>query len=253
MMTQDEEREIKRFCELAESCYSHGTYTYTDFLGLAETDLFFRAAVNFSYLPYTLYGGSEGCERVMVRFGDEDCLGYPPPPFPIACLRILPKDAKFAEALSHRDCLGALMNLGIKRERLGDICCRDGGFYLLCDEKLADYLCEQLTRIRHTAVVATPCPPPDSVMQQLSAERVQVSSPRADAILARAYHLSRGDSADLFPARLVFINGRSCTDGSTTLREGDILTARGYGRLRYAGEDGQSRKGKLNIILEKFV
>ena len=71
MMTQDEEREIKRFCELAESCYAHGTYTYTDFLGLAETDLFFRAAVNFSYLPYTLYGGSEGCERVMVRFGDE--------------------------------------------------------------------------------------------------------------------------------------------------------------------------------------
>jgi RNA-binding protein YlmH len=65
--------------------------------------------------------------------------------------------------------------------------------------------------------------------------------------------LPRGVSGDLSPARRVFINGRTCLDGSALLREGDLLTARGYGRLRYAGVEGLSRKGKQNTVIEKFV
>lgn len=249
----EEEREMHRFCELAEACYAKGRYTFTDFLGLAESDLFYRAAPDFSYVPYTVFGGAEGCERVMVRFGDEDSLGYAPAPFPIACLSVRPAAAKFAEELTHRDCLGALMNLGIKRECLGDICPADGGFLLFCDEKLSDYVCENLTRLRHTAVRTARCAPPASVFARVERERIQVTSPRADAVLARAYHLSRSESGELFPARRVFINGRVCTDGSAPLREGDVLTARGYGRLRYAGFEGLSRKGKQNTVIEKFV
>lgn len=249
----EEELITHRFCELAETCYARGRYTFTDFLGLSEADLFYRAAADFSYVPYTVFGGAEGCERVMVRFGDEESLGYAPEEFPIACLSVLPTAPKFAEPFSHRDCLGALMNLGIKRECLGDICQSDGGFLLFCDEKLADYLCESLTRVRHTAVRVARCAPPASVIARVESERIQVSSPRADAILARAYNLSRTESAELFPARRVFINGRACLDGSAALREGDLLTARGYGRLRYVGVEGLSRKGKQNTVIEKFV
>lgn len=244
---------MHRFCELAETCYAKGRYTFTDFLGLAEGDLFYRAAPDFSYVPYTVFGGAEGCERVMVRFGDEDNLGYAEEPFPIECLSVKPAAPKFAEELTHRDCLGALMNLGIERACLGDICPVAGGFLLFCREGLADYLCENLTRLRHTAVRTVRCAPPETVIARVESERIQVSSPRADAILARAYNLSRGESGDLFPAHRVFINGRACLDGSTLLREGDLLTARGYGRLRYVGVEGLSRKGKQNTVIEKFV
>lgn len=252
-MSIDEERIMHRFSELAEICFEKGRYTFTGFLGLAETDLFYRAIPSFSYVPYTLFGGAEGCERRMVRFGDEDSLGYTPPPFPIACLSICPPAKKFAEPLTHRDCLGALMNLGIKRECLGDIFSQNDGFCVFCEEALAPYLCENLTRIRHTTIRISRCQPPETIMQSFEVAHIQVASDRADAILSRAYNLSRGESTDLFSARRVFINGRTCTDGSTPLHEGDILTTRGYGRLRYVGIEGLTRKGKQNTVIEKFI
>lgn len=249
----EEERYAARFCELAEACYAKGRYTFTDFLGLAETDLFFRTLPSFSYVPYTLFGGATGCERVMARFGDEASLGYAPPPFPIACLAITPAAPKFAEPLSHRDCLGALMNLGIKRECLGDISQTETGFFLFAEEKLAQHIGENLTRIRHTAVHVAPCTAPATVLQRSERIVIQVSAPRADAVLARAYRLSREESAALFSSRLVFVNGRLCSQPSLSLREGDMLTARGYGRLRYVGAESLSRKGKQNTVIEKFI
>lgn len=68
----------------------------------------------------TLYGGREEAERKILRFGSEAELGYEQP-FPICCIRIRPLSAKFADKLSHRDYLGALMNLGIERSTIGDI------------------------------------------------------------------------------------------------------------------------------------
>ncbi len=252
-MTQEEKLLERRFCELAESTYAKGHYQFTDFLGLAELDLFYRAAQDFSYLPYTLFGGAEGCERVMVRLGDADTLGYQEPPFPITCLSLRPAAPKFAEPLSHRDCLGALMNVGITRECLGDICATEGGFILFCVERMADYICENVARVRHTPVVLARLDAPHSVWQHTKAERIQVQSPRADAILSRAYHLSRADSAALFAARRVYRNGRLLSDGSTNLQDGDLLTARGYGRLRYTGAVGQTKKGKLSAMIEIFT
>lgn len=252
-MTREEEMEMRRFGELAEACYTRGRYTFTDFLGLSEYDLFLTAAREFSYVPYTVFGGAEGCERVMVRFGDEESLGYPEEDFPIACLSIAPTAPKFAEELSHRDVLGALMNLGVRRECLGDILLRDGRAYLFCEEKIAPYLCEHVERIRHTAVRAEVCPPPEAVCVTLAAETVHIASPRADGVIAHAYNLSRADSAALFPARRVFINGRTCENVSAELKEGDLVTVRGFGRFRFGGGAGVSRKGKIVARIEKFV
>ncbi len=249
----DDERQMHRFTELAEACYAKGRYTFTDFLGLAECDLFLRAARDFSYVPYTLFGGTEGCERVMARFGDEENLGYAPEEFPIVCLRIAPTAPKFAEPLTHRDCLGALMNLGVKRECLGDLARGEECMYLFATKTLAPFLCENLRRVRHTDVRLTETPPPPSVLVAVERERIQVTSPRLDAIVAHAYRLSRSESSTLFAGGRVFCNGRCVTDGTVSPRGGDLLSVRGYGRLRYVEEDGVSRKGKKNLILEKFV
>ena len=248
----EEEILASHFADLAAACYEKGIYTYTDFLGLAEQDVLLRAARDFSYVPYTVFGGTEGCERVMVRFGDEESLGYAAD-FPIICLEIAPRSPKFAEPLCHRDCLGALMNLGVKRECLGDIALREDGIFLFCTEKMAPYLCENLTRVRHTDVRVAPCVPPAAVYQKTEEVRLSVASPRADGVVAHAYSLSRADAADLFAARRVFINGRLCESGSRELRTGDTVTVRGSGRFRFGGEVGSSKKGKSIICIEKFV
>ena len=115
-MSNDELLLKKRLTELAEKSYSQGTYTFSNFLGLAEQDVLSRIERDIRHVPKALYGGAEGCQRVMVRFGDEDLCGYDLP-FPIVCLKAAPTAPKYADKLTHRDILGALMNLGITREQ----------------------------------------------------------------------------------------------------------------------------------------
>ena len=248
----DTEREAARYAELAELSYTHARATFTDFLGLAESDVFFRAARDFSYVPYALWGGAEGCERVMVRFGDEDSLGYPPPPFPILCLAVRPKAKKFADELTHRDILGALMNLGIRREMLGDIFPGEDASYIFVAEKIAPFLQENLVRIKHTDVIAslTDCPE-ELAAPVYEAEEIQVSSLRLDAIVAHAYRLSRAEAQEAMSDGRVFLDGRSVTDFAVSPHTGAVITLRGAGRVRFGGAVGETRKGKIRVKIER--
>jgi RNA-binding protein YlmH len=141
----------KRFIELAKKSEEHSYFAFSDFLGLAEQSIFTEAKASFGRARYTVFGGAVGCERVMVRFGDPEDLGYEEP-FPIAILKIEPKAAKFADKLTHRDFLGSLMNLGIERSTLGDIVIRDNVGYLFCKEDIAEYIMASLERVKNTDV-----------------------------------------------------------------------------------------------------
>ena len=133
-----DEREIlrNRFIELSKKSHGSGVFLFSDFLGLAEQSVLQGVARELGGAKYTLYGGAPCAERVMVRFGDPDELFYEIP-FPIITLKIEPKSVKFAEKLTHRDFLGALLNLGIERSVLGDIIVRDSSAFVFAKEEIA--------------------------------------------------------------------------------------------------------------------
>ena len=135
-MSDERERIRKRFIELANKSYGAGIYTFTDFLGLSEQTDFDAVKKDVRGVSYTAFGGADGAERVMIRFGSEEELGYELP-FPISTLKISAKDKRFAEKLTHRDYLGAILNLGIERDCLGDIVVRDGFCYLFAKDGIA--------------------------------------------------------------------------------------------------------------------
>ena len=236
----------KRLEELADRSYSKAQYTFTDFLSLAEQAVYFECERELSYAHPVLYGGCDIAERKMIRFGNEDELGYVQD-FPISAIRIRPSVSKFSDDLNHRDFLGALMNLGIKRETLGDILIRNNEACVFCKDSIADFIIKNLTRIKHTTVEAFATDDVGDLTKPKLEERViQVQSVRADAVVARAFNMSRQDAQDMFPNGLVFINGRECTDSSRALREEDIVSVRGKGKFQYAQETGMSKKGKTN-------
>ena len=111
---KNEEDQIlrKHFTDLAQKADQSHIATFTGFLSLPEQSVFY--SMDFSYVPHCVFGGQEGCERAVIRFGEEW-------EFPICCIKMAPLMNKFADALTHRDFLGALMNLGIERSTLGDI------------------------------------------------------------------------------------------------------------------------------------
>ncbi len=249
-MSDESELLKKRFAELWRKSSEGGYYTFTEFLGLAEqSDL---AEVSRG-MKYAQWGGAEGAERVVVRFGDEDSIGYDVP-FPILTLKAVPRSPKFAEKLTHRDYLGALLNLGIERKILGDIVICEDCTYIFAMETVAQFIVESLTRVRHTDVALSVCDElPNVQLYKTEFRRVQALSERLDAIIAKLYSISREDSLALFKRRLVFVEGRICESNSQRLKDGDRVSVRGYGRFVYRGFCSTSKKGKLNIDLEVYV
>lgn len=236
----------KRLQELAQKCYRNNQYTFTGFLSPADMECFYGLERELSYVPYKVWGGSELCERVMIRFGGEEELGYEEG-FPIACIQAKPLAAKFADALTHRDFLGALMNLGIERSTLGDIWLVDNVGYLFCLESMADFISENLGKVKHTSILCRRAEKtPDFADTDKQEVRIQTASGRIDGVLAKVYRLSRSEALELFRQRKVLLNGRLCENNSAVLGEGDRVSVRGYGRFDYAGEQGISKKGKIN-------
>ena len=143
--------EFQRIKELAERSYNNGVFTFTDFLSAAELSDYYEKEREVSFAHPVLFGGCDIAERKMLRFGNPSDLGYGQA-FPIVALSVEPLAAKFADDLNHRDFLGALMNLGIKREVLGDIFVKGNKACVFCKEDIADYIIENLVRIKHTSV-----------------------------------------------------------------------------------------------------
>lgn len=254
-MATDKELEQakKRFRELADKCYRQNVYCFTGFLGMAELNAFYEVSREISHVPCMVFGGNTGCERQMVRFGSEEMLGYEAP-FPIVCLEICPRSEKFADRLTHRDVLGACMNLGIERSTLGDIMVKDFHAYLYCTEGIGPYIVENLSRIRHTSVICRQYTGQEERLPPVLEERIyQVSSERLDAVVARALGLSREKSAVLFREKKVFVNGRQQESVSYVPGKGDVVTVRGYGKFVYHGLSHMTRKGKCSIVVAFYV
>lgn len=252
MAGEDEERLRRRFVELAEKSYRQGVYLFTGFLGLSEQEVFYRAAREFSHVPFALSGGHAFCERVMARFGDAEMMGYEEG-FPIVCLEVRAAAPKFAEELHHRDYLGALVNLGIERSVLGDIFVAERAAYVYVQEGMAAFVCENLGRVRHTAVACERVggAPPEA-LPRLEEQSVNVASERLDVVVSAVYRLSRSQGVELFQAGRVFVGGRLCENNSAQLREGEIVSVRGFGRFVYEGVAHGTRKGRLAVRVKLY-
>lgn len=243
----------KRFKELYDKADRGGYFTFSDFLGLAEQSTLSEVLPRLYNKSVTLFGGAEGAERVIARFGNAEEIGYEAP-FPILCVKVEPLSAKFADKLTHRDFLGALLNLGIERSTLGDIIIRENVGYVFTEEKVAEFITGELSRVKRTDVKASVIDSlPEGELYKTEQKRIQIQSERIDAVVAKVYSLSRDDAQALVKRRLVFVNGREIDSVSYTPKEGDKVSVRGHGRFIYQSFDSTSRKGKLNAVVEVYV
>lgn len=242
----------KRMLELAERSYSHGIYTFTPFLGLSEQQAFYEIQRDVAYAGYDMEGGNPLCERKIIRFGSPELLSYEEA-YPIQCIKVEPLILKFAEPLTHRDFLGAIMNLGIERSTVGDIFVQEKEAIVFCLENISSYLLENLTQVRHTQMKSVLIEAAEYLRGPVTEEQAfSVSSARIDTVISRVYNIARGRSLELFRSGRVYVNGRLEENNSYTLKNGDVVTARGFGRFTYTGEQGETRKGKIRVGVEMY-
>lgn len=242
---------INRLKDLSEKSDKNLRFTFTEFLSLDEQSAL--KSIEREVSTFSLFGGAPGCERVIARFGNPNDFGYEED-FPISILKLQPKLKKFADDLVHRDFLGALMNLGIERKLLGDIIVKDNVAYVFAMEKIADYICENLTRVKHTVITPQIVPDiPEGQLFKTESISIPVSSLRLDCIIAGIYNLSRSQVVEIFSSQKVFVNGRLIENISHAPKEKDIISVRGFGRFVFSSTGGTSKKGRVYVNLEKYV
>ena len=242
----------KRLNELALRAQHTGRVCATRFLE-PSTLAAVNAAASQAGVKVALWGGYEGAERCVAAFyaGDPPEAGD----WPVVALR-LQWNAKFANP-GHRDLLGAMMGLGIEREMTGDIAMgtyRDAPCaYLFVLEEVADYIAANLDSAGRASLkvsVAT------ETLQLIPPEgeslRLTVQQQRLDAVLAAACRLSRSEAQRLIAAGLVKLNHVPQLRPDARLSEGDLISARGYGRVKVTAFQGESRRGRQVVQVFRY-
>lgn len=139
----------KRLLDLSRQADRKGIVLFSDFLNLNEQNIFHSLQKEL-YTTAELSGGYEQAERQMVAFiPDALCYEWS---YPFVCIHAVPQYPKYAEKLTHRDVLGALMHLGLDRSKIGDIVVLENDIYIFCSETISDFIMDQFTQIRHTMI-----------------------------------------------------------------------------------------------------
>ncbi|MEA3422869.1 MAG: YlmH/Sll1252 family protein [Bacillota bacterium] len=156
--------------------------------------------------------------------------------------------------ITHRDVLGAVMNQGIKREKIGDIFIKDNDIYLIVMENMAQYIKNNLVKIKNSAVS----------IKGVDFEKIKDFTPnykekiisgnslRFDLVLSKVFSLSRSDVQRMFLNNKVKRNHLMTNKYKTDLDEGDIVSLRGHGRFKLVEVLGTTRKGNIQIKVNLF-
>lgn len=251
-MNKEELMLRKRLIELSNQAYSRDIVTFSDFLNLNELHILHTTPKDMLLTRYETYGGYDMSERQMAAFLP-DALYYEYE-YPLRVVEITPLHQKFAEELTHRDYLGALMNLGIERSRLGDIIVDGKSALVFAKEEIADYIAENLFRIRHTEV-RTSIKEAGEIYYTPKYEEIKgtVPSIRLDTVLSVAYPLSRSKLTPYIENGKVFVNGKLITNNGYQLKRGDIISVRGMGRISYEELLSETKKGRYMILVKKYI
>ncbi|MDY5845119.1 MAG: YlmH/Sll1252 family protein [Bariatricus sp.] len=249
----------KRFIELSNQAYQRGIVMYTDFLNLNELNILHTTPKDSLAVPFRTFGGYAFAERQMAAFLPDAFYLYMEEneildSYPMSVIRIEPLNGKFAEDLSHRDYLGALLNLGIDRLKLGDILIEAKQAFLFASENLSDFICSELTRVRHTTVRAVKVAREEFTYEPRYEEiRGTVASVRLDSLLSLAWNTSRSKMTPFVEGARVYVNGKLITSNGYHVREDDIISVRGMGRFQYKGMISETKKGRCLVLVYKYI
>ncbi len=198
---------------------------------------------------YRFFGGYPDAERGILCIHAENA--FPEnQDFPISCLTFTFRQTNH---LTHRDVLGCFMAQQIQRNLIGDILVSSGKIQCFVTGAAA-VLGMQMTKIGNVGVHVTDTLPFDFDYHQEKKEiSGTVSSPRLDAVLKIALHLSREACTELISRQLVTLNYQEVTQNSRYLKSGDIFSVRGYGKFQLKSISMPTKKNRLHIVIEKYL
>ncbi len=199
------------------------------------------------------FGGYEGAERQMLcylpDYLDESALTDDPP---MVCLR-----ATFYEgdSPSHRDFLGALMGGGIAREAIGDICVGKCSCDLFVTPEIAPYLLQNFTGAGRTKLHLCEIPLSEVAVPEPEIKEIcdTLASLRLDSVISSGFRIGRSAAARYITAGKAAIDGLPCEKPDKAVAEGMKISVRGLGKIKIHSVNGQTKKGRISVVLHRYV
>lgn len=246
-----------------DRCASQFTVTHSVFLDMRQQTLVTQFCAARKGMQYGLFGGYPDAERrVALFFPDyiaaesreqqESFLLESEEDNPMVLLRMCQGGGR---RLTHRDYLGSMLGLGIKREMVGDILVRENGCDILVLKELSSFLLSYYGKAANASLQGELLPlsqliVPDNLREE---KRDTVASLRLDNVVASAFSVSRGKAASAVGGGLVFVNGLQITKADRLVKEGDKLVFRGKGKVLLKEVGGSTRKDRRVIVMDRFL
>jgi RNA-binding protein YlmH len=250
--TSPEDREIlARALDHAETALKTHRPQVTGFYDPYRCGLIARVVETYPDLAVRVDGGYPAAERSRVLIYRDYMDGVAED----AWLSFLAVQGNFRfQNVTHRDYLGALLGLGLRREKLGDILVDENGARVVVAAEVAPYIIAELSAVGRVSVTVREitreelAPPPRKYREI----KVTVQSLRLDAVAAHGFGLSRSKMAREIAAGKIYLNWRPRLDPSAAVKPGDVISARGRGRVELAETGGHTKKGRINVLLRRY-
>ncbi len=240
---------VDKVMEWKEAAEHYHKTKLTDFLDPREQQIIKLVIGTHADVSVHFYGAAPEAERKRAFI----CPSYVEPEMQDFSVELLQVDyaAKFHN-IEHRQVLGALMSLGLKREKYGDIVLHGDIVQMVVAKEIADYIIMNLESIGRAKVSVRAVPVETiAVVQEKWQEKTgTVSSLRLDVLIAEMFNLSRQKVQPLVKGGLVKVNWKTIEQSSFECLEGDVLSVRGYGRSKLLSIDGKSKRDKWKIVFE---
>ena len=243
---------VSKTNDLFRLCEKYSSERFSNFLNGGDIAVI-EDNIQFPYGFNTMYYGG---------FEDSECkmLGVFPQwteptkeSFPIVALKI---SSTFTKPLAHRDYLGALLSLGIERNKMGDIALLENNdaICFVCED-IADYICSNLHKIGSQGVTIQKVygQEAENIKRKYIRMELVCASMRADAVVGAITKLSRQKAAELISASKVKVNHRQISDNSKAIKENDLISVRGFGRFVIRQEGAKTRKDRVHICVDKYA
>ena len=258
MKEKDDKILLAQVSDKIEMCENKNKIEYTNFLDLAQIELVQNYIDKLKIENYISYGGYEQSERKLFAIYPEKFNSTVVEKNLVSIIKIvriqLPDELKGKYA--HRDYLGAVIKLGVKREKVGDIIVDNDGADIIVEKDISKFLLENLsglTRFSKSKITIEKIDNLRTVEVRREEREIIVSSLRLDNVISELARCSRNKALDIINMERVFVNFQCETKKTKQIKTGDMVTIRGKGRFYIKELVGQTKSGRVIVKIEKFV
>ncbi|MDI6602196.1 MAG: YlmH/Sll1252 family protein [Thermoanaerobacteraceae bacterium] len=228
----------------------HQKPKFTNFFEPTYLELIEDELKKYDTVTYKENGGYEKAERKIIGIFPTD-LDYNLN-FPISAISVTPPGD---QNLTHRDYLGAILGLGLARNKIGDILIVDSKAQIIVMDDIKDYIINNLARVGNISVIVNQLDINEIILPEEKCKEIftTVSSLRLDSVASSAFNISRSKIAEIIKIGRVEVNWKTVDNVSYNLKEGDIISVRGRGRAKLYSIEGKTAKNRVKIHIKRFL